>query len=246
MRKLVYAVVLLVSCAGILAGPAAAQQLKGTLKKIADTKTIRLGYLRDSVPFSYVDQNGEPSGYSIDLCKRVAAGIQKQVDFSLMTWVDGGAFLVKAGQPSRGLPDLAGKKIAVVAGTTTEPALREALKKGYISAEVVTVSKHIDGLEALRKGEVDAYASDQVVLIGLATAVRDQMQLKLSEQQFSYEPYGLVLRRDDADFKQAVNTVLARLYRSGEIVQVYKRWFSGLGDPAPALIIMFGLNGLPE
>jgi ABC-type amino acid transport substrate-binding protein len=288
MRKLVYAVVLLVSC-GVLAGPAAAQQLKGTLKKIADTKTIRLGYLRDSVPFSYVDQNGEPSGYSIDLCKRVAAGVQqqlnlpdlsikwvpatlanrfdlvssggidvecgtstntlsrqKQVDFSLMTWVDGGAFMVKAGQPSRGLSDLAGKKIAVVAGTTTEPALREALKKGYINAEIVTVSKHIDGLEALRKGEVDAYASDQVVLIGLAAAVRDQMQLKLSEQQFSYEPYGLVLRRDDADFKQAVNTVLARLYRSGEIVQLYKRWFSGLGDPAPALVIMFGLNGLPE
>ncbi len=101
-------------------------------------------------------------------------------------------------------------------------------------------------MEALQRGEVDAYASDQTVLIGLAVAVRDQMQVKLSEQHFSYEPYALVLRRDDADFKQAVNTVLARLYRSSEIVELYKRWFSGLGDPAPVLVMMFGLNGLPE
>ena len=71
------------------------------------------------------------------------------------------------------------------------------------------------------------------MLIGLALAVRDQMQLNLGEQNFSYEPYGLVLRRNDADFKQAVNTVLARLYRSDEIVQIYKRWFGGLGEPAP-------------
>jgi hypothetical protein len=74
--------VLLVSC-GVLAGPAAAQQLKGTLKKIADTKTIRLGYLRDSVPFSYVDQNGEPSGYSIDLCKLLVEAIGAAVDRDL-------------------------------------------------------------------------------------------------------------------------------------------------------------------
>ncbi len=63
--------------------------------------------------------------------------------------------VVKAGQPSHGLSDLAGKKIAVVAGTTTEPALREALKKTYVNAEVITVSKHIDGLMDWRlcKGE---------------------------------------------------------------------------------------------
>jgi ABC-type amino acid transport substrate-binding protein len=289
MRNLSCAVLLSVCCATFLAGPVAAQQLEGTLKKIAETKIIRFSYLRDSVPFSFVDPSGDPSGYSIDLCKRVAAGIQqqlnlpelaikwtpatfanrfdlvssdavdlecgtstntlarqKQVDFSLMIWVDGGNFIVKAGQPNHGLADLAGKKVAVVSGTTTEPALREALRKGYINAEVVTVANHMDGLNALDRGEVGAYASDQTVLIGLALAVRDQMQVKLSEQNFSFEPYGLVLRRDDSDFKQAVNQVLARVYRSGQIVEIYKRWFGALGEPSPALVLMFALNGLPE
>jgi glutamate/aspartate transport system substrate-binding protein len=289
MRKSLQAALLLMTCAGPLAGSVSAQQTGNTLKTITDTKSIRMGYLRESVPFSFVDQNGDPSGYSIDLCKRVAAGVQqqlnlpdiaikwvpvtlanrfdlvssggidlecgtstnslsrqKQVDFSVMTWVDGGNFVVKAGQPHHSLADLAGKKIAVVGGTTTESGLRAALKKGYVNAEIVTVSKHLDGLNALQKGEVDAYASDQTVLIGLALAIRDQMRLDVGEQNFSYEPYGLVLRRNDADFKQAVNTVLARLYRSDEIVQIYKRWFGGLGEPAPGLVMMFGLNGLPE
>lgn len=288
MRPVFSALLLLTGCAMLLNEPAAAQ-LKGTLQKITETKTIRLGYLRESVPFSFVDASGDPSGYSIDLCKRVAAGVQqqlnlpelaikwvpvtlanrfdlvatgsidlecgtstnslarqKQVDFSLMTWVDGGNFIVKAGQPSHGLNDLSGKKVAVVAGTTTEAALREALKKTYVNAEVITVAKHLEGLDALNKGEVYAYASDQTILIGLALAVRDQMQVKLSDQNYSYEPYGLVLRRDDSDFKQAVNTVLARLYRSGQIVDVYKRWFGGLGEPSPMLVAMFAMNGIPE
>jgi ABC-type amino acid transport substrate-binding protein len=273
----------------LLATPATAQELSGTLKKIKDSGVIRLGYLSQSVPFSFVDDNGKPLGYSVDLCSRVATAIQdqlglkkldvkwvevtletrfdmvkngtidlecgistntlarqKEVDFSVMTWVDGGNFVVKADAPIRGLSDLAGKKIAVVPSTTTHSALKDVLGKTYINAEVVPVADHMVGLEALHKGAVDAYASDQTVLIGLALSVGQSIALKLGEKQFSYEPYGLMLRRNDADFRVAVNTVLARMYRTGQVVEVYDRWMGKLGKPADVLVVMYLLNGLPE
>jgi ABC-type amino acid transport substrate-binding protein len=168
---------------------------------------------------------------------------QKLVDFSLMTWVDGGGFVVKANQPHGGLGDLSGKKVAVITGTTTESALRAALKKDFIEAELIPVKEHLEGLNALDQGKVDAYAADQTVLIGLGLAVRDKLPLSLSDRNFSFEPYGLTLRRNDADFKQAVNQALARVYRTGQIGAIYDRW---LGKPSPLLSAMFAINGLPE
>jgi ABC-type amino acid transport substrate-binding protein len=266
-----------------------AQESQGTLQRIAQSKSIRLGYLKEGVPFSFAEQPGKPAGYMVELCIRVANGIQQQlgiaaldiqwvevtsanrfdrvvdgtidlecgtstntiarqkvVDFSLMTWVDGASFLVKADNPARRLADLSGKKIAVMSGTTTEKALRDALAKASVSVQIVPVKEHLDGLNALDRGTADAYASDRTVLVGLALAIGNQMPVALAEEQFSYEPYGLMLRRNDADFKQAVNQVLAQLYRTAAVIQIYDRWFGKLGKPSGLLVAMYGLNGLPE
>ncbi|MDQ5907717.1 MAG: hypothetical protein QG590_2202 [Pseudomonadota bacterium] len=67
----------------------------------------------------------------------------------------------------------------------------------------------------------------------------------MSDVQFSYEPYGLTMRRD-ADFRLVVDRTLSRLYRSGEIGPILKRWFEPLGNPGEVLKSMFMLNGLPE
>jgi glutamate/aspartate transport system substrate-binding protein len=273
----------------IAAAQALAEPADGTLRTIARSKTIRLGYLKEAVPFSFAESAGKPMGYSIDLCQRVVAGLQqklelpqidvkwvevntanrfervadgtidlecgtstitlsrqKQVNFSLMTWADGGSFLVKPDFSVRALADLTGKKIAVIQGTTTDRALREALNDRLVNAEVVPVKEHLDGLNAVAKGAADAYASDQTVLVGLAIAVSSQIQLKMAEMQFSFEPYGLTLRRNDPDFKLAVDEVLARLYRSGQILDIYDRWFGKLGKPSPAIFAVYNLAGLPE
>ena len=140
---------------------------------------------------------------------------QEKVDFSLPIWVDGATFVVKADSAIKTHADLGGKKVAVMAGTTTEPALKRALANSYVNAEVILVKSHVEGLELVFKDKADAYASDNTVLIGLALAVRQTMQLRFGEAMFSYEPYGLMLRKDDGDFRRAVNRVLAGLYRGG-------------------------------
>ena len=278
----------LAAAALVLANPVLADEISGTLKRIKDTGVIKLGHLTQSVPFSYVEVDGRPTGYSPDLCMRVATGIQeqlglakldvqwvpvtlenrfeavnsgtidlecgittntlsrqKQVDFSVMTWVDGANFIVREESPFKSFSDLNGKKIAVIPNTTTVGALKESLEKSYVKAELVMVHSHSVGLDALRKGTADAYASDQTVLIGLALGA-PSMKLRVGDRNLSYEPYGLMMRKNDQDFRQAVNTVLARLYRTGQILPIYDRWFGKLGKPSQFVVAMYLLNGLPE
>jgi ABC-type amino acid transport substrate-binding protein len=171
---------------------------------------------------------------------------QERVDFSYMTFVDGGSLLVSSNANINRLSDIAGKRVAVVPGTTTEKVMAEALQKAKLTVQMIKVKEHAEGIAALENGSADAYASDRVILIGLAMTSKDPTKLAISDQYFSYEPYGLMLRRGDPDFRLAVNRVLARLYRSGEIVPIYERWFGSFERTSNLLQAMYLLHSLPE
>jgi ABC-type amino acid transport substrate-binding protein len=171
---------------------------------------------------------------------------QERVDFSLMTFVDGGGLLAKAGTNWRGLADLTDKRIAVIPGTTTEKALSDFLKKEFITVQIVKVKDRLEGLAAVEKGSADAFASDRGTLAGIAITSKDPKRFALANIAFSYEPYGLMMRRNDPAFRLAVNRAVAGLYRSGDIVPIYERWFGMFGKPSEAIQAMYVLNGLPE
>lgn len=188
-------------------------------------------------------------GGKVDIeCGTTTASLSRQekVDFSLMTFVDGGGLLIRAGSPLKSLSDLAGKKVAVIPGTTTQTALTKFLKEQFVTVEQVSVKDHVEGLTALENGTVEAYASDSGILIGLAVTAPDPSKFSLAEGRFSYEPYGFMVRRNDPAFRLAVNRALAALYRSGEIGPIYDRWFASFGKPSDAIVAMYLLNGLPE
>jgi ABC-type amino acid transport substrate-binding protein len=260
----------------------------GVLQKIKATQTITLGYSESAVPFSFVGNDNRPQGYTVDLCKRIADGIQQQlglaelkikwvkvdvktripaaargtidiecgstthtlsreekVDFSNMIFVDGGSYVSKSRAKLATIKDLAGKKIGVIPGTTTEKVLKGALDQAQVSAEIIPVQTHAEGFGSLREDRVDAYASDRMILIGLALNAIDASSYRLSDEMFSYEPYALMSRRD-TDFRLAINRELARLYRSGDILNIYARWYGPLGEPSTLLKAMYFLNALPE
>jgi glutamate/aspartate transport system substrate-binding protein len=266
-----------------------AQTLTGTLKKVKDNGTLTIGYRENALPFSYTGTDGKPAGYSIDLCREIAADVerelkltnlavkwigvapdkrvesvadgtvdlecgtttatlarQEKVDFTLMTFVDGAGLLIDEASGIRSSSDLGGKRIGVVAGTTTAKALADYLREQSASATVVTVKDNDEGLAQLQASKLDAYASDRVMLIGMALQARGTQRLALMADQMSYEPYAFVVRRDDAAFRLVANRTLARLYRTGAIGTVYAKWFGPLGKPAPALLLMYALQGLPE
>jgi ABC-type amino acid transport substrate-binding protein len=186
---------------------------------------------------------------TVDLeCGSTTASLSRHehVDFSLMTFVDGGGLLVTRESNVRAVGDLAGRKVAVATGTTTEKALAEFLKAEFINVQTVPVKDHAEGVAALQAGKVDAYASDRGILVGLALTSPDPKRFALSQVAFSYEPYAFMLRRNDAAFRLVVNRALADLYRSGRVGPIYDRWFGSLGKPSIALQAMFQLNALPE
>jgi ABC-type amino acid transport substrate-binding protein len=273
----------------VASSPGHAQSLDGTLKKIRSSKTLVVGYRADAWPFSFVPATGDPEGYSIELCQRIAAGVREQlgldklevkyvevttqnriqavadgkvdlecgattmtlsrmesVDFSSKIFVDGASVMVGKRLGVKRLADLSGKKVAVIPGTTTEAALGEAVDKQFLRIELVPVKDYAEGLAAIEAGKADGLAADRVILIGQLLNAKDPLAWTLSEDQFSYEPYALMLKRGDASFRLAVNRVLARLYRSGEVAEIYRKWFGPLGDPPAVLILMYVLNALPE
>ena len=174
----------------------------------------------------------------------------KLVDFSAMTWIDSGTFLMRRGQRIKAIADLVGKRVAVFKGATTDKALREALLAqtlagGQVTTQIVLVKDRKEGMEALENGAVDALAGDRTILASFARNARDPEQLVVADYQFMYQPYALPLRRNDADFKFAVNTVLANLYHGGEVLKIYRRWFGDL-TPPPLLESLYDLNGLRD
>jgi ABC-type amino acid transport substrate-binding protein len=170
----------------------------------------------------------------------------KQVDFSSYIFVESTGLLAKAASGLRSLSDLSGRSIAVIAGTTNERAVHAQLKRRQLSATVVPFKTRDEAFAALEEGKVDAFASDKLLLVGAARNAKDQKSLYLLPDELSFEPYGIALPRGDADFRLAVNTGLAQLYRSGEITEIFGRWFGAFGDPGAVTRVMYLLGAIPE
>jgi ABC-type amino acid transport substrate-binding protein len=171
---------------------------------------------------------------------------QEMVDFSLMTFVDGGTVLVRADTELLRLADLNGKRIAVVPGTTTESSLKQALMERKLNAQVVEVKSPDAGIAMLRSGQVDGYASDRLVLLGLGLQAQGAHAMRLLDEDFSVEPYALALPRGDYGLRLAVNRQLASLFRTGRIEGIYQKWLGPLGRPSMLLSALYFLQAIPE
>lgn len=176
----------------------------------------------------------------------VTLGRMNEVGFSSLTFVDGTGLLVRAANPAKSLIDLANQKIGVIPGTSNERALAEALKSKVVTATVVPIKNRDDGLAQLEAGQIDALASDRVLLVGLAAKAKDPKAMALLADALSYEPYAIVLPRGDWQLQQAVDSALAQIYRSAALPEIYNRWFGAMGAPNPVLEVMFALGRLPE
>jgi len=168
------------------------------------------------------------------------------VDFSNPVFVDTTGLLVTNASGAKDLGGLAGKRIAVVSGTSNHKAVEQALKKTGMKATVVAVKTRDEGIAALEGGKADAFASDKILLLGLAGKVKDTTRYTLLEDDLSFEPYGIALPRGESDLRLAVNRGLAGIFAGDDIVTIFRSAFGNEATPSPVLLVMYGLGSLPE
>jgi len=241
---------------------AVAQSLDGRLKMVRDTATLRIAYRTDSRPFSFLDAQGQPTGYTIELCERIGKSIEHElalpslaikwvpvnarsrfeaiiegsadmecgsssvslsrmrtVDFSNIIFADSTGVLVKADAGIINFESIAGKRIAVIPGSTNMQAIRDQLTRRRLDATLVELADREAGFAALTRGAVDGFATDKLVLLALLQRA-NRRDFNLLSDDLSFEPFAIVLPRGDWAFRLAVNAGLAKIFRSGEILQV--------------------------
>jgi ABC-type amino acid transport substrate-binding protein len=271
-----------------MAGPLSAQEPKGTLQQIKKSGKIRIGYRESQPPMSFLDKDGAPAGYSIDICKEIITEVEKKigagviveyvpvtaderfkaldgnkidilcgsttktlsrsqiVDFTQLTFVTG-ASLMTLKENKAFESGLDGTKIGVVKGTTTAAELEKLIRETSTSAEIVLYNSAKESIDALRQKKIDAFSSDQVVLIGIASEEPDPNHFVIKSTVFSFEPFALAVRRNDADFRLVADRVISVLSRSKKILGIYDKWIGQFtGQRLPLFEAMVQLNAIPE
>ena len=273
----------------LLSSPLAAQELTGTLKQIEKSGQIRIGYRVSEPPMSFLGKDGNPTGYSIDLCKCIVTEVEKRigadvkveyvavtaegrfkaladnkidilcgsttktlsrselVDFTQLTFVTGASLMTLKDNKARDSAGFAGKKIGVVKDTTTAVVLKKLIQDTSTAAKIVLFNSAKEGIDALRKKKIDAFSSDQIVLIGIASKAHYPMSFVIQSNVFSFEPFALAVRRNDADFRLVADRVISDLYRSKKILEIYDKWICEFTrQRLPIFDAMIQLNATPE
>ncbi|MDH4107549.1 MAG: amino acid ABC transporter substrate-binding protein [Gammaproteobacteria bacterium] len=268
-----------------------AQDYASTLDRVAGTGEFRIGFVPDAPPMSFLDESGNPVGYSIDLCRHIASSVRdelglekidisflplvsmeqrleaveqnlvdiecgattvtlsrrERVDFTLLTFITGGSILSRNSRPIGGLEGIDGKRIAVIAGTTTEDALREFAQANDYRTEIRLIETHDEGMELLDTVEVDGYASDRAMLVGQVFRSPNSSNYTLTQRAFSFEPYSLMLNRGDTRFRLSADRALADLYRTARIRRIYHNWFGRYGETlSPILEAVYEFQAVGE
>jgi ABC-type amino acid transport substrate-binding protein len=151
---------------------------------------------------------------------------RESVDFSLTFFVTGAQFLVKKGSPIKGVESIAGRRIAAQQGSTNARIIRERVA----TAKLLEFPDQPAAFQALVQGQVHAYTNDGIQLAGLKAKAPNSNEWLIVGEFYSYEPYGMAMRKNDSDFRNLVNVGLMDAIASGSYFKIYDQWFGPKGE----------------
>lgn len=240
-----------------------------TLDKIRRTGTLTLGWVGGNPPFG-IGTPGAPAGYTLDLCRHVAADIQRTLglpelkiayrettwdtrftaldnnetdmdcsastitrdrlaryDFSPAFYVTGTRLLTRKADKIRSIDDLGNRTIAVIKNTTGEKLVVEHNAAASLGLTLLQVADAEAGLAAVRDGTAKAFALDDIILYSRISAASDgQAQYEVVGPFLSIEPYGIMMRKGDSRFTDAVSNSLRSLLPTPQMPALYQHWFN--------------------
>ena len=253
MARLLRTLATLIALLG-LALPAAAQAPQGTLAKIKERGKLLAGVKLDTPPFGFLDDKNEPAGFDIEIVRKIAAQLgvpvelvkvtsatripllvsgnvdlvaasmthtrerDKTIDFSITYYTGGQSLMVPKDSAVSGVKDLGGKQVAVQQGTTLEKNIAAVAP----TAKVIAFRDYNAAWLALAQGRADAFTGSLNVLQGF---LKDNPNFKIVGDLFSVEPFGIGVRQNDSELRDAINFAIQDLWTSGEYATLYRKYF---------------------
>lgn len=257
------------ACLTLACTAANAQALTGTLQKVKETGTITVGYRESSIPFSYLDNNGRPIGYAMDLCGKIVDAVkadlkmpnlkvdytpvtssnripllengtidlecgsttnsvarQKQVAFGPTYFVINVTAAVKKDSGIDRFEQLKGKTIVTTSGTTSVPLLKKYARAEDTDFKEIYGKDHAESFLLMADGRAAAFVMDDILLAGQIANSKDPSAYRILPGSLRSEPYSMMLRKNDPQYKALVDKTIGAVMKSGEIHQIYAKWFT--------------------
>lgn len=252
-----------------LAGTSSAEELSGTLKKIKDTNSITIGHRESSMPISYMDNQHNPLGYAVDVCKIVVKDLKKKlglpdlkvnwqlttaanripllrngatdlqcgsgtitasrlkaVSFGPAYYIAGITAIAKKSSGIQKLSDLKGKSVAVTSGTTAVPQVTAYNEKHKLDLQLVKTKENGQSFLLVQNDRVAAYMNNDIILYGArATTAKDPENYNILPETIDVEPFAVIFRKDDPQFKKFIDDSIVSIMKSGEMKKLYDKWF---------------------
>ena len=150
---------------------------------------------------------------------------QKQVWFTMTHFVTANRFVSKKASNIKALADLKGKTIVSTAGSTNIKQITEINAAQNLGMNIISANGHAEAFQMVETGRAVAFVMDDIIMYSLVASSRAPGDYVISAEALSVEPYGIMVRKDDAAFKKVVDAAVANLYKSGQITPIYEKWF---------------------
>src|SRR5215213_7674139 len=150
---------------------------------------------------------------------------QKQVWFTITHFVTANRWVARRSAKVDKLEDLKGKTIVSTAGTTNIKQITEINGQKNLGMNIISANGHPEAFQMVETGRAVAFVMDDILLYSLAAQSRNPKDYEISKDALSVEPYGIMVRKDDAAFKKVVDNAMTQIYKSGQINAIYEKWF---------------------
>jgi glutamate/aspartate transport system substrate-binding protein len=150
---------------------------------------------------------------------------QKQVAFSPTMFITGNRLLAKKSSNVNKLDDMKGKPIVSMSGTTNIKQISELNVERKLGMNILTTTEYGEAFLMVDTGRAVAFAQDDIHLAALIANSKNPADYAISKESLSFDPYGLMFRRNDPEFKKVVDKAIIELFKSGEIEKIYAKWF---------------------
>jgi glutamate/aspartate transport system substrate-binding protein len=168
---------------------------------------------------------------------------QKQVWFATTHFVTANRYVAKKSSRIQKLADLKGKTVVSTSGTTNIKWATEENARQNLGMNIIAAKDHAEAFLTVETGRAVAFFMDDILLYSLVATSKNPSEWAIGSEAYTVEPYGIMLRKDDAAFKKVVNGAINALYKSGEINKIYAKWFQ---QPIPPKGVNLNVPMSPE